>query len=314
MPSERQAPSRPVWRALKLVVTVLLLTWAIRQIELRATLGAVLGLGWRAALAATLLTGASLLVGAWRWQRILRLLGEHLPLGRLTQELAVATLYNFVLPTSVGGDVVRGWRVAPRLKQAEHAWASVLYERLLGLIALALLATAGLGVVLDQPTRPLLLFAGGLCLGLIALLWGAAAPLRLGARWARRWSEALARSLEGLAGSFQGPLASARARGEVLGWSLLYQLTALTILAPAAWAWSSPELLGAIYFALPVALIATVLPITVGGFGLRESLFVALSAPLGVPSELAMALAILWVASSALIAALGALALLAERR
>src|SRR5437870_3860502 len=48
-------------------------------------------------------------VSARRWQLFARPLGIRVSLGRLIRYYFIGMFFNLMLPTSVGGDVVRGW-------------------------------------------------------------------------------------------------------------------------------------------------------------------------------------------------------------
>jgi glycosyltransferase 2 family protein len=309
-----RARRRFIGVALKASLTLALAWVLLTRVPLAAAWRALTELGAVGLGVAAGFTALSQIVAAWRWRRILARLGEEVPLGALLGDLLVGGLYNLVLPTSVGGDVLRGLRSARRVKVPEHAWAALLYERVLGLLALAALSAVGLAVTATRATRGLLLAGLLVALVLVSVLVFADLPLRLAARLAGRFSERARAALERLAAAFAGPLASGAARVEIFAWSLGYQLAALALLLGAAVAWREPAVVPLVLFGLPIALVATVLPITLGGFGLREGLFVAVAAPFGVSAERALALGLVWVLSSAAVALAGALVLWSERR
>ena len=57
---------------------------------------------------------------------------------------------------------------------------------------------------------------------------------------------------------------------------------------------------------VPIVHVLSMVPITIGGLGLREGLFVAILGRLGVESDVALGLAAQWLASSLMFAIAGA--------
>lgn len=310
----RAARRRGLGFALKVCVTVALLAFVLWRVDLAGVGGALALLGAQGAASALALTVLALVLGALRWRRALAWLGEDVPLRLLLADSLVGMTYNVLLPTSVGGDVVRGLRAAGRVRQAEHAWSSVVFERLLGLFALILLSTIGLFAAPTEATRQLrwlaLLGAGGVAVGLLV----APLPLRVAAWAARAGAAQLSEILERTAGALGGPLARVLPRLEMLGWSLLYQLVALSILWFAGLGWHEPGLLRAVFLGVPIALVAAVVPPSVGGLGVREQLFVVVLAPFGLGAERALALSFVWLACNLTLALGGGIVLLVERR
>lgn len=298
----------------KSLLTLVLGGFLLAKIELGTLFRTLEGMGLGIALGALVLTLGSVVVSAWRWHRVLAYLGERVPVMRLVGDTLVGTTYNLFLPTSVGGDVARSLRCARRVRDPELAWASVMFERLMGLVGLALVSLLGLAGSVSTRTRPLLLAALGLTIGLVGFLMLAPVPLFYAARRVARVSPRLARFLEGLARSFAGPLSRTRARIETLGWSLVYQAVALGMLLLPALGWHEPRSWEAVYLGVPIALIGSIVPVTVGGLGLRESLFVVVLEPFGVSAERALALALVWLGSNLTVGLLGGLVLLWGRR
>jgi hypothetical protein len=66
----------------------------------------------------------------------------------------------------------------------------------------------------------------------------------------------------------------------------------------------------AIYAGLPLIVIGSMLPVSIGGLGLRESLFVVVLGRLGVPAPTALGLGLVWLATYVLVAGPGVLLVL----
>jgi hypothetical protein len=61
----------------------------------------------------------------------------------------------------------------------------------------------------------------------------------------------------------------------------------------------------AIYAGLPLIVIGSMLPVSIGGLGLRESLFVVVLGRLGVNEATALGLGLVWLATYVLVAGPG---------
>jgi uncharacterized membrane protein YbhN (UPF0104 family) len=98
---------------------------------------------WFAALGIYL---AAQMISAFRWQALARPLGFEGPLSRYGAFYFVGMFFNMMLPTSVGGDVVRAWYLDNRPGRRLHALVSVLVDRASGLLVLLGLACVAMAL------------------------------------------------------------------------------------------------------------------------------------------------------------------------
>lgn len=91
--------------------------------------------------------GVVCFLGIWRWQMILRVQGLELSYRRATSIFFVGMFFNAFLLGSTGGDVIKAWYVAHEThhKKAE-AVATVVVDRLIGLLALFVLTLVMMGI------------------------------------------------------------------------------------------------------------------------------------------------------------------------
>lgn len=261
------------------------------------------------ALASALVTG-NVIAGAVRWRVLLRAYGATaIPATpRLVYLYFVAFFYNNFLPGAVAGDVGRGvvTRDAFATEGATGALAVVLVERALGLLGLFVLLAGGLataGHAID--TSDLWLWTVLGCLGACALVVSLAAARRL----APHLPAALARHA--------GQLPAVHDRG-AFATAVVLSVATQGLVALAGWvllAALAPISPGASLLVVPLAAATTFLPITVGGAGAREAVYVALCGRLfGMAEADALAASLgLWLAHLA-VGAAGGLAQLAARR
>ena len=83
-----------------------------------------------------LLTLVGFVLSAWRWQRVLAVFDAHVPLRTLLGHYLAGQFVGNVLPSTIGGDVLRVSRAAKTTGTSDIAFASVVIERLSGFVAL----------------------------------------------------------------------------------------------------------------------------------------------------------------------------------
>jgi uncharacterized membrane protein YbhN (UPF0104 family) len=298
--------------ALRVLVSLALLAGLLARIPLGE-----LAAAFRSFPASGLALGAltlvlQLLAGAQRWRRLLKRVGSDLPLRSLVEHTLVASAYTMILPSSVGGDVVRAIRCGRQAGAPHRGWSTVFFERMIGFPCLTLVAAPG---VLVLPGGRALLWAAlaGAALGAGGLVL-AGGPLRWAARVLLARAPQIAALSEGIAADLEGPLGTAGARAEALLWTLLYQAAGISILAAVVAPLGDGKLVGAIYAGVPLIVIGAMLPVSLGGVGLRESLFVLVLGRLGVDRATALALGLLWLGTYFALAIPGVLLVLREAR
>ena len=244
---------------------------------------------------AAALTFGGIVLSALRWQQVLRAMGLHARLRRLVSLCFAGQFVSNVLPTTIGGDVLRVSRLSRDDSEADAAdtFASVVLERLTGWLVLPLITFFGLIVNPDlraqgRASAVAVAVAGATLVGLVALLLVADHP-RLGGRFAssagkRRFVGAVHR---GVADLRHQPAAALMVLVAGLAYQLVLCAAALMVAAALGFGWLGVTPLLAFF---PAVLIAQVLPIGIAGLGVREGAFVLFLTPLGVPAEQAVAL------------------------
>ncbi len=255
--------------ALRAAVSLGLLYFALSGVN-TAAIGARLAdlkPGWLAGGVA--LVFVQLLLLAPRWRRIAAACGAELPLGRAFQLSLIAMFFNQVLPSTVGGDAMRIWLFARDGQGWTRATYSVLLDRFIGVLALAILVVACLPwslVLIENPIgRATLLVIG------LGSIGAAAGFIALGyLKWSFLQRIAPLRHLHRMSVIARQLLFRAGNVSTVIGLSLMIHL----LTAAIAWCVAqSVEASFGFFHALalmpPVLLIAT-LPISVAGWGVRE--------------------------------------------
>jgi uncharacterized membrane protein YbhN (UPF0104 family) len=292
--------------ALRLVASVAILAILVPRVELGAVVR-LHRLWWL--VAAVGVTFVGVVLSAVRWQRVLAAVGLRAPLPTLLRHYLASLFVGNVLPSTVGGDVLRVTRLSAANGDTPGTFASVVIERLTGWLVLpvltlgAVIANPGLRREAPEAVGLCLLIALGTLAGLVLLLIAAAHPA-LGGRltandgW-RRFTGAVHLGLD----RFRRRPGLAL---EVLVVGFAYQLTVMFAAFLAAQALGIDMGWTAILAFFPVVAIIQVIPVTIGGLGTREGALVLLLGSLGVASADAIALGLLFYGVNLVVSLLGA--------
>jgi glycosyltransferase 2 family protein len=288
----RIATSTPVRAAVTLGLLAGLAVW----IDWGAVIDRVEHGSWALFFLGVLIVVTALLTGAVRWHLFLRTGGAEATPYQTLRAYWIGMFANNFLPTGFGGDATRAMVIRHAAPSTARAVASVAVDRLTALACLLILAWLTLAVSPDD--------VPGSLIGVLAIATAAglvtAAVLALFARG--RVARALAEA-RAVAGS-RRVLAATTALG------LIYQ--ALMVLASWTLARSVDLHLSYTLLAVvtPLVIVATLMPISIAGFGVREGGYVALLAQAGVSGADATLLSLLNVAALAIATLPGAAALL----
>ncbi|MFP4105492.1 MAG: lysylphosphatidylglycerol synthase transmembrane domain-containing protein [Phycisphaerae bacterium] len=97
----------------------------------------------------------TVLVTSVRWWFLLRLQRIRLPLWEVVKLTFLGQFFNYIVPGTVGGDVVKAWCAAQRTNRKEAAMISIFTDRVLGLTEMTLLAAIMITIVLLTGMAPL---------------------------------------------------------------------------------------------------------------------------------------------------------------
>ncbi len=254
--------------ALKIIFTVVLLAILINRADLE-TVGEVLfdaSVTWIAAGAAL---GIPAMVAAGiRWGQISAYLGVPLPWRFAILGYLEGVTFNLLLPGSVAGDALRVAKITKAFGQLRRNLAAVLFDRIANLgvllmVCLLLMFFISLGPAADHISIVLGLLAAAAAGGALALMLAS----RL--RPLRRFR--VVREVIYLSTMFRIVFLRPDRAVKVGLWSLFAQGIVVCSFAAAAYSVgiSSLSVLELAISTL-LALLATALPLTIGGLGLRE--------------------------------------------
>lgn len=236
--------------------------------------------------------GLGHVLGVMKWRLFVNAGRASLRFGDATQCYAAGLFANLCLPSIVGGDVLRMAMAGKFSRRPEAAlWGGVL-DRLTDVTALAILVAVG-GVLARDAlpgwgaqvlTVALVLL---LLISLIILPFVLRRPI---AWWPHRLRRPVARSLVAIRRMGRRPSIA------VAGLGLSLSIQGGFVLLNA---WLGHHIgvqvpLSVWFLTWPLAKVASLMPISLGGLAVREASLAALLAPFGVPLALGVLASLLW--------------------
>lgn len=109
----------------------------------------------------------SILLMAIRWQIILKQFGQNISLKKLYEYYLIGLFFNNFLPTSIGGDIVRIYKIVGNSEDRTAGFASVIIERILGIASTLFLAITSLYYVSHYFEDDRILYTSVVLFGLI---------------------------------------------------------------------------------------------------------------------------------------------------
>ncbi len=280
----KSSARRRLFGALRLAVSLALLAWLLGRAGI-GSIADVLAHADRRWLAAGVVLGlASTTVQATQWHALLRAVGLQRSWRRCLRLVYVGYGFNTILPSAVGGDVARAVAVVEKPSDRSAAAASVVLQRLWNFPGMIALLAVGLAVSIADPfasrMRPVAAAAAGVGLVIIVIagspLLGVLARHRLMQRWGvTRAVAGMLHKLESVRQS-RRVIAMASVRGTTF-WTLqvLSQVCFMHAVGIA------PNI-GYAAVVVTTVNLATLLPISINGYGLRESGYTAFLAVPGL--------------------------------
>ncbi|MDQ2713769.1 MAG: flippase-like domain-containing protein [Chloroflexota bacterium] len=281
--------------ALRAALTIALFTLLFRSISWGLVANALLHVHHAILLIGLVVGAASLVASAYQWRSLLYAERMRFDLADLINLYVVGIAFSHFLPTGIGGDVVKALYTGREPGESERAFSAVIMSRLTGFVGMLAMATTALVLWHTSFSAPVALGFALLGLLLTAMIVAALCSaiwlprLLRGRRTAPRILGSVLRTGTALLASARRPRSLCIATLFGMFFWLLACLnyygyaTALDIHVPLYF-----------YFvAIPLISLITLLPISINGFGLRETALVYVLATAHVPSTTALLLGLL---------------------
>lgn len=284
-------------RILKIVLTAVLLAALSMLVDWSLVLHTVLQARPEWLGIAALCVVLDRVVVTWRWRTILQASGYVLGFRRLLRVVSAGVGLGALLPTAVGPDVARGvlMRTAPAAGEDRIGTgllvSSLLIDRYtagVGTLALATIGAATAGYYAIGAAFALA-FAVAIALAMAMMRYAKPLILALTPGPLRR----LAPKLETMASYLRRPHMFRRALLPAVGISVLLTFVRVAIFVSLYVSFGYGIPFGLAIFVIPALVVATMAPVTIGGFGLREWLLTIGFLDIGIPAEVSVSVGLL---------------------
>jgi len=302
---------------LKFLLTASLITWIALQADWQSIAAMLTEANGGLLTAAVVALAVSFALLNIRWWRLLNHLAPEVRLRDTSGSFYLGLFANNFLPTGMGGDLLKILRMRSQQLSGKSLLASSLMDRAAGLVGVLMIGIAALYFfappLLQGAPRSLLL----------AILF--AIPIGFALFFSRRVADFLDR-MEGRFGQRRLIMEGLQTLRHLQAfrhapWRLVQALSLTLVLqslvalcyAMLGLALGSEVGIWAYFVMIPILFIATNLPISIGGLGIREGIFVTLMVASGMEQQTAIGVSVLYLAILLALTVPGGLVLLKER-
>lgn len=287
---------------LKLAITIGVSAYVLWQAGLADAIETLVGADWRLVALAAVSALLAMTINVKRWQVMLHGQGGEAALSTLIRLYLIAMFFNNILPSRFAGDVVRAYGASINLTTKTRSAAAVIMDRLVGAISVLLLGVIAMVVspsVIPWQLSQTLVFGLVVGLAVVGLL-----VVRTPLQGTMRNLLGLVRLLpvvgkmldKRVHAAVDAVLAYSGELGLIL-WALVISMIAnglsIVNIYLYALAVGADVSLAKAAVVAPAVLAVGLLPISLNGLGLIEGTFVVLLGFMGIPPDMALAVALL---------------------
>jgi uncharacterized membrane protein YbhN (UPF0104 family) len=277
---------------LKVAISAALIAFAMRGVD-TASVAAVMGRARAGPLVLALAMFTSIAtLHARRWGLVLQRLEHAISYAQALRLILVGYFFNQTLPSTIGGDAYRAWGVYKHGVRAGNAIASVVVDRALALVSLVAMITATTWWLFDIVSAPMpraavvAACAGGLGGFALLLALPRFAPSLL--RW--RLTRLLLHVAEGARAIVARPALAAEFFALTIAGYVVMSYVVYVLAADIGVDLS----IGNAVILMPLVTLVSIVPISIAGWGVRESAMVVALGLVGVAASHAFALSVLF--------------------
>jgi uncharacterized protein (TIRG00374 family) len=282
---------------LKISISVILLIFLFKQIDIHSLLDIIKGINKPLLAIAYVFSSSIYIICFYRWKMLLSAVGLSVSPARLIAPFSGGVFFNVFLPSTVGGDVVKSMDLALHTKKPSQVVATVILDRISGYAGMTLVAVAAciLGIKLIQVRAVLWAVAGiaGILIVLLLAVFNKFVYSRIRKLFYSHTSGKIWAVLESVHEEMHNLKDNKKVIIKNLTLSLLIQLISPVSMYIVSLSMGAKINLLFFLVFLPIVGAITLLPISIGGLGLRDYTMVLLFAKAGVSKDLALAMSLL---------------------
>ncbi len=312
---------QPLKNIVKIVISLGLLGYLIYKAEPARLLAVFAKIQSQNGLGFLMLAFVAMLLAvlflAMRWRVLLKGYGYTLSIGTLYGFYLIGMFFNNFLPSSIGGDIMRIYKVIEATEDRTAGFASVVLERIMGIAATLVLAIWALFYVSQQFHDVRLLISASVLLLLIILFFAVLLHDRSFQLIFRLFDKFTVFKIGEKFNKLFEAVRVFKSNRSVLGWTFLLSLLSQSFIVFMNFflskAFSIPVDLGYLFMVVPVTFVITMLP-SINGLGIRDLGFVSLLGQIGIGTAEALSLSFMNVIVPMVISITGGILFMIQKR
>jgi uncharacterized protein (TIRG00374 family) len=278
--------------ALKVIVSVSLLGYLFNKVDFEGVRDSLAKVSYWYLVAAAAVLLLQAVGGAVRLSMVIKTISSRINLRAALHIMFIGLFFNQTLPSSIGGDAMRIWRIRHHGFPLRTAINSVLLDRLVALVALGLFMLLSYPLLHQLVESPILRTM--VVLAALALLAGFATLYFFRKIPRRFYGLRITEEIRHMSSEAHRIARHPRRAGEIVTLSvIMHAMTGMAIYEVARGLGLSVGLVECIVLTPPISLL-TVLPISLAGWGVREAGMVTALAFAGVEAHDALIVSILF--------------------
>ena len=275
---------------IKLVISIAVVSFLIYKLDFQAVWQNIIHASFGLIAAALVMQLLSQTLAAYRWYLIMDILKFPHTFSFYLKSYFKGSLFNQVLPTSIGGDAYRIAEVSANGGLVKEAFYGVFIDRIVGLLGLLLLNFVANWIQPELLPAGLFITINLIILAAIAGLFVLMAihkfPIFDRYKVTRLFFE--------LSHRFRFIYKTPKRIAEQLGLSILIHLFSMLALFGIGHSLGINEPLVTYLVLIPPAILLTILPISFAGWGVREGALIGLFLLIGVDQTLVLAMSLIY--------------------
>lgn len=304
---------------LRIVISVALLAFLFRQVDTKSLFGIIKNADILYLFIALFLFLVMYVLAIFRWNMLLKGADIKLPFKRVIISFSGGIFFNLFMPSTIGGDMVRSIDLATHTKKPHEVVATVFLDRLSGYIGLSIIALFavcfGWKFIEDKSTLLALSAITLLLIVALLILFNKALYLKINnfldssSSSAPKTGRPFLTRIKDIIRNLHHEIHVFRNKKSIIVKNLLLSFI-IQAISPVIFyitALSIGVKINIIYFFVFIPIIGaiTLLPISIGGLGLRDATTIFFFAKAGVSKDLAFAMSLLNFVFILILAALG---------
>lgn len=275
---------------LKLLVSIMLFSIAFRLVDEREMIQLMSNANFSYIILAIFFQVASTSIASYRWSLIMKALNFNLPFSYYLSNYFKGSFFNQALPGSIGGDALRGIDLGKIGYSKKEAFAGIFIDRIVGLSGLLVLNL--IANLFSENILPFWLYhlINMICIigisGFIVLSLLHIIPILSKYRMTRIFSSLSLR--------FRKVYADQKSIVVQIGLSVLIHFLSILSIFEIARSLGLSLPLTTFLVIVPPVFLLTILPISLAGWGIRETAMVGIFMLIGAPKEEILSISIMY--------------------